>query len=85
MWQKLCIFQVVATIGTTNSCAIDNLETIGKICRKFVLHLHVDASYAGTALVCPEFRKYMPGIEASSHEKILLNYVNYISKNSTVC
>jgi len=64
---KIFIFLLVAaTFGTTNSCAFDNLETIGKICRKFVLHLHVDASYAGTALVCPEFRKYMPGIEASS-------------------
>ena len=27
------------------------------------LWLHVDAAYAGSAFVCPEFRKWMKGIE----------------------
>ena len=25
--------------------------------------MHIDAAYAGTAFICPEFRKYMVGVE----------------------
>lgn len=28
--------------------------------------LHIDAAYAGSAFVCPEYRKYMKGIEVCS-------------------
>ena len=32
-------------------------------CQEEQLWLHVDAAYAGSAFVCPEFRKWMKGIE----------------------
>jgi len=54
---------VVATLGTTGSTAIDPLKQIGKICKKFNIWLHVDAAFAGTALVLPEFRWMIEGIE----------------------
>jgi aromatic-L-amino-acid decarboxylase len=54
---------VVATIGTTGSTAIDPLEEIGDICTKYDVFLHVDAAYAGTALVLPEMRWMNEGIE----------------------
>ncbi|XP_022109835.1 aromatic-L-amino-acid decarboxylase-like [Acanthaster planci] len=54
---------VCATIGTTPSCAFDNLEEIGPICEAEKVWLHVDAAYAGTALICPEFRSLANGIE----------------------
>jgi len=54
---------VVATIGTTGSTAIDPLEAIGKICSKYDIFLHVDAAYAGTALVLPEMRWMNAGIK----------------------
>lgn len=47
---------VVAALGTTSSTAIDPIDAIGKICRKEGLWLHVDAAYAGTALLLPECR-----------------------------
>ena len=25
--------------------------------------MHIDAAYAGTAFICPEYRKYMDGVE----------------------
>ncbi|KAL1458738.1 hypothetical protein WDU94_008859, partial [Cyamophila willieti] len=40
-------FYVVATLGTTNCCAFDNLEEIGQVCQKKDVWLHVDAAYAG--------------------------------------
>jgi aromatic-L-amino-acid decarboxylase len=56
-------FLVVATVGTTSSTALDPLRPIGEICRRHGLWLHVDAAYAGTAAVCPEFRYINDGIE----------------------
>ncbi|MGD8426261.1 MAG: aminotransferase class V-fold PLP-dependent enzyme [Balneolaceae bacterium] len=54
---------VVATLGTTGSTAIDPLEEIGKICAKYEIFLHVDAAYAGTALLLKEMRWMNTGIE----------------------
>jgi aromatic-L-amino-acid decarboxylase len=54
---------VVATIGTTGSTAIDPLKEIGSICSKYDIFLHVDAAYAGTALLLPEKRWMNEGIE----------------------
>lgn len=39
--------QVVATLGTTGTCAFDCLEELGPICNREELWLHVDAAYAG--------------------------------------
>ncbi|RLU24291.1 hypothetical protein DMN91_002379 [Ooceraea biroi] len=55
--------QVCATLGTTGACTFDNLKEIGPICQKNGLWLHVDAAYAGSAFVCPEFRGWLQGIE----------------------
>lgn len=54
---------VVATIGTTGSTAIDPLQQIGKVCSKYNIWLHVDAALAGTALILPEYRWMIDGIE----------------------
>ncbi len=56
-------FFVCATIGTTSSNAMDPIREIGRICRDRNLWLHVDAAMAGTAAVCPEFRRFQQGIE----------------------
>jgi len=49
--------------GTTTSCAFDDVTSIGSVCKKYGVYLLIDASYAGSALVCPEYQKYMQGIE----------------------
>lgn len=54
---------VVATIGTTGSTAIDPLKEIGDICSRYNIFLHVDAAYAGTALILPEKRWMAEGME----------------------
>jgi aromatic-L-amino-acid decarboxylase len=52
----------VATVGTTGSTAIDPLRVMGEICRRHGMWLHVDAAYAGTALLLPEMRWMVEGI-----------------------
>ncbi|NOX89072.1 MAG: aminotransferase class V-fold PLP-dependent enzyme [Calditrichaeota bacterium] len=54
---------VVATLGTTGTTAIDPLKEIAAICAEYDLWLHVDAAFAGTALVLPEYRWMTEGIE----------------------
>nr|NP_001093598.1 histidine decarboxylase-like protein [Ciona intestinalis]ABL75275.1 histidine decarboxylase-like protein [Ciona intestinalis] len=57
---------VCVTIGTTSCCTFDDLEGIGKTCETEDIWCHVDAAYAGAALVCPEFRFICKGIERAT-------------------
>ena len=54
---------IVATVGTTASTAVDDVETIGRLCEPAGTWMHVDAAYAGAAMVAPEFRWAFAGIE----------------------
>ena len=54
---------VVATIGTTGTMAIDPLKQIASICQQYDIWLHVDAAYAGSAMVLPEYRWMIEGLE----------------------
>ncbi|RMG36569.1 MAG: aminotransferase class I/II-fold pyridoxal phosphate-dependent enzyme, partial [Methanobacteriota archaeon] len=54
---------VVATLGTTSSTAIDPLRPIGEICERYGIWLHVDAAFAGSALILPEKRWMIDGVE----------------------
>lgn len=71
---------VLATLGTTAVCAFDNLVEIGPLCQEYKLWLHVDAAYAGSAFVCPEFRHLMAGIELvdsfnfNMHKWMMVNF-----------
>lgn len=70
----------VATLGTTGTCAYDDLESLGPICKGNNIWLHIDAAYAGSALCCPEFRPLMRGIEHSDsfnfnlHKWMMVNF-----------
>jgi len=71
---------VVGTIGTTSSGAYDDLTAIGTIAAKHDLWFHVDAAWAGSAAVCPEFRHLLKGVEGATsynfnmHKWLLTNF-----------
>ncbi|REJ77411.1 MAG: amino acid decarboxylase [Acidobacteria bacterium] len=56
---------VVATIGTTSTTSVDNVEAIGEICKANDIFFHVDMAYAGSAMIVPEFQFHLKGIEAA--------------------
>ncbi|KAF8568182.1 hypothetical protein P879_06909 [Paragonimus westermani] len=53
----------VATMGTTSTCEFDDIEAIGRVCKQYNVWLHLDAAYAGAALLCPEYRYLANGVE----------------------
>jgi aromatic-L-amino-acid decarboxylase len=54
---------VIATLGTTGTTAIDPIKQIGVICKEFNLWLHVDAAFAGSALILPEYQWMANGLD----------------------
>jgi L-2,4-diaminobutyrate decarboxylase len=61
--ERMRVFAVVATAGTTNAGIIDDLAGIGKICRSEKIWFHVDAAYGGAALAVRAARNLFNGIE----------------------
>jgi aromatic-L-amino-acid/L-tryptophan decarboxylase len=54
---------VVATVGTTSTTSVDPVPEVADAAERAGVWLHVDAAYAGSAAVCPEFRWALEGVE----------------------
>lgn len=54
---------VVATVGTTSTTSVDPVPAIADRCAEAGTWLHVDAAYAGSAMVCPEMRWAFEGVD----------------------
>ncbi|XP_024018421.1 tyrosine decarboxylase 1 isoform X2 [Morus notabilis] len=73
-------FFLCATVGTTSSTAIDPLSALGRIAKSHGMWFHVDAAYAGSACICPEYRQYIDGVEEAdsfnmnAHKWLLTNF-----------
>jgi aromatic-L-amino-acid decarboxylase len=50
-------------IGGTSIGASDNIVEIIAVAKEFNLYTHVDAAWAGSAMICPEFRQYWQGVD----------------------
>uniref|UniRef100_A0A3Q2QBV9 Aromatic-L-amino-acid decarboxylase n=1 Tax=Fundulus heteroclitus TaxID=8078 RepID=A0A3Q2QBV9_FUNHE len=72
--------QFCATLGTTPSCAFDRITELGPFCNKENMWMHIDAAYAGSAFICPEFRPLLNGVEYADsfnfnpHKWLLVNF-----------
>ncbi|XP_050368801.1 phenylacetaldehyde synthase-like [Argentina anserina] len=51
------------SIGTTATTAVDPLEALCHVAKEYGVWVHVDAAYAGSACICPEFRHFIDGVE----------------------
>ena len=54
---------IIAATGGTSSGSCDNISVIADIAAKENLYLHVDAAWAGSAMICSEYRYLWQGIE----------------------
>jgi aromatic-L-amino-acid decarboxylase len=62
---------VVATVGTTSTTSVDPVRAIAAITQEKKVWLHVDAAYAGSAALIPEYRSILDGIELT--DSLVLN------------
>ena len=71
---------VCSTVGTTGTTAVDPVRAIGEVARTEGIWHHVDAAYAGSAMICPEFRHHQDGLELvdsyvfNPHKWMLTNF-----------
>lgn len=56
---------VIACTGGTGTGACDDIAAIVAVAQAQGLYTHVDAAWAGAAMICPEFRTLWAGIEAA--------------------
>ena len=54
---------IIATAGTVNTGAIDDLEALARIARREGVWLHVDGAFGASLIVSPRFRHLLRGIE----------------------
>ncbi len=54
---------IVACFGATGLGSIDPLQAIGRIAQTENIHLHLDGAWAGSALILPEVREKLEGLE----------------------
>ncbi len=55
----------IASVGSTSAGATDDLEAALAVAKAEGLYTHVDAAWAGSAMICPEFRHYWQGVETA--------------------
>ncbi|WCJ37647.1 Tyrosine decarboxylase [Euphorbia peplus] len=70
-----------ASLGTTSTTAVDPIHSLADVANRYHIWVHVDAAYAGSACICPEFRDYLNGIElvdslSVAPHKWLLSYLD---------
>jgi aromatic-L-amino-acid decarboxylase len=62
---------IVACIGGTGTGACDDLSAVMDVAEEFNLFTHVDAAWAGSAMIAPEFRSLWAGVERA--DSVVLN------------
>ena len=75
-------YYITLTLGTTSTCTVDDFAGLAPILKTNPnLWVHVDAAYAGAALVCPEYSsKYSPllkiadSYDMNMHKWLLVNF-----------
>ena len=54
---------VGSAVGTTGTAAVDPVRDLGEIARAEQMWHHTDAAYAGSAMICEEFRHHQDGLD----------------------
>ncbi|KAF4636971.1 hypothetical protein G7Y89_g1116 [Cudoniella acicularis] len=85
--QGLEPFYLTTTLGTTSTCSVDDFASIASTLSKYAppnvpgeIWVHVDAAYAGAALVCPEYQHLTASFEhfhsfnMNMHKWLLTNF-----------
>ncbi|XP_001356285.1 alpha-methyldopa hypersensitive protein isoform X1 [Drosophila persimilis] len=70
----------IATLGTTGTCAYDDIDSLADVCQALNVWLHVDAAYAGGGFAleeCTELRRGLDRVDSLNfnlHKFMLVNF-----------
>jgi aromatic-L-amino-acid/L-tryptophan decarboxylase len=79
-------FYLTTTLGTTATCAVDDFSSIASVLDSYCapgpgeIWVHVDAAYAGAALICPEYQHHTSSFhrfhsfDMNMHKWLLTNF-----------
>jgi aromatic-L-amino-acid/L-tryptophan decarboxylase len=75
-------YYLTTTLGTTSTCAVDDFAAIGSVKTSSApnLWIHIDAAYAGAALICPEHQHHSKlftigdSFDMNMHKWLLVNF-----------
>ncbi|TKA29180.1 hypothetical protein B0A50_03690 [Salinomyces thailandicus] len=75
-------YYLTVTLGTTNTCAIDDIASLASVARDYPdLWIHCDGAYAGAALVLPEYHQslsnhltHVDSFDVNMHKWLLTNF-----------
>lgn len=70
---------VIGCVGGTSIGASDRLDEILAVAQRESLYSHVDAAWAGSAMICPEFRGIWAGIEMA--DSVVFNPHKWLGAN----
>ncbi|KAL6871457.1 hypothetical protein ACP4OV_014286 [Aristida adscensionis] len=70
-------FFMCATVGTTSSSAVDPLPELAQIAKAHDMWFHIDAAYAGSACICPEYRHHLDGVEEASQANSVVDFKDW--------
>lgn len=54
---------IIASVGGTSTGGTDDVAAVCEVAARHGLYVHVDAAWAGSAMICPEFRHLWAGVE----------------------
>jgi aromatic-L-amino-acid decarboxylase len=62
---------IIATVGGTSIGATDDVAAVCAVAKNHDLFVHVDAAWAGSAMICPEYRGHWAGTDGA--DSIVVN------------
>lgn len=71
---------IIATVGTTSTGSVDPVRAIAETANQHDIFLHVDSAWAGSAMICPEHRYMIDGLEladsfvSNPHKWLMTNF-----------
>ncbi|MBG0859020.1 MAG: pyridoxal-dependent decarboxylase [Bacteroidales bacterium] len=70
-------FMVIGTAGTTGTGSIDDLHGLASVAQRHSLWYHIDAAWGGAAVLNPETRKWVSGIEKA--DSVIIDVHKWLS------
>ena len=70
---------IIAAVGATGMGATDDLNAVADVADVECLYTHLDAAWAGSAMICPEFRNLWAGVER--FDSVIFNPHKWLGAN----